>query len=558
MGRALAPIAEIAGKQRYGKEAHNPFRPFEQFDLELFVQPRDGKDFHKQSILDANGKTILEHEDPVEFVLGSGTRGRSYLINRDGFLFQSPISWFSQGHVWDISPGFELQPKLLAGRKISPSCLFCHSNRAFPVAGTINRYHPPVFEGYAIGCERCHGPGELHVQKQEQNQASEGTDDTIVNPARLPSALREAVCQQCHLLAENRILPPGRQAFDYRPGLPLHEFWAVFVLPPRLTGNYRAVSQVEQMYVSRCFRASNGKMGCISCHDPHALPPATERVSYFRERCLQCHEENSCKELKQVRLAATPQDSCIHCHMARFPSADIAHTAATDHRIRRRPDKSLAGLKSLGPKERPIVNFFQDLLDSQDATASRNMGLALVQEAQKDKFLTFQAATMALPLLEEGLQKMPEDAFAFEAKANALWLLDRPSQARDAIQQALTLAPSSEQILRTAGRIYAQMDEVRKATAIWRRALQLDPQDPDFHYYIGNQLVREEQWNEAIQELRAAVRLDPTDSDYRQSLVAALIHTGNKDEARKEFDIILALRPKEKEDLQRWFNKLMK
>ena len=383
-------------------------------------------------------------------------------------------------------------------------------------------------------------------------------DESIVNPARLPPALREAVCQQCHLLAENRLLPPGRQAFDYRPGLPLHEFWAVFVLPPRLTGNYRAVSQVEQMYVSRCFRASNGKMGCISCHDPHVLPSANERIAYFRQRCLQCHEENGCKELKQVRLAATPKDSCIHCHMARFPSADIAHTAATDHRIRRRPDKSLAGLKSLGPKERPIVNFFQDLLDSEDGTASRNMGIALVQEAQKDKFLTWQAANMALPLLDEGLQRMPEDAFALEAKANALWLLDRPSQARAAIQQALSLAPISEQILHTAGRIYAQTGEAKTATAIWRRALKLDPWDPSYHYYLANQLVHGEEWTEAIQELRTVLRLDPTDSDSRQLLVIALIRAGNKDQARKEFNIVLTLRPKEKEDLQRWFNQVMK
>ena len=26
------------------------------------------------------------------------------------------------------------------------------------------------------------------------------------------------------------------------------------------------------MHESRCFRASRGKMGCISCHDPHELP----------------------------------------------------------------------------------------------------------------------------------------------------------------------------------------------------------------------------------------------------------------------------------------------
>src|SRR2546426_5301569 len=159
----------------------------------------------------------------VQFVLGSGTNGKSYLIGSDGYLFQSPISWYAQKKIWDLSPGFgNLYPRQ---RPITAECLFCHCNRALPEEHSLNHYREPIFEGYSIGCERCHGPGELHVKKQERNEPPEGADDSIVNPARLPPALREAVCQQCHLLAENRILPPDRQAFDYRPGLPLHEFW---------------------------------------------------------------------------------------------------------------------------------------------------------------------------------------------------------------------------------------------------------------------------------------------------------------------------------------------
>ena len=30
-------------------------------------------------------------------------------------------------------------------------------------------------------------------------------------------------------------------------------------------------------------------MSCTSCHDPHYEPPAEERVSYYREKCLTCH-----------------------------------------------------------------------------------------------------------------------------------------------------------------------------------------------------------------------------------------------------------------------------
>ena len=106
-----------------------------------------------------------EIEAEVRFALGSGTRGISFLIERDGFLFQSPIAWFAQKRRWDISPGYgEFSARPNFERAIQPDCLFCHANQFRAVAGTLNRYEKPIFQGHAIGCERCHGPGELHVR----------------------------------------------------------------------------------------------------------------------------------------------------------------------------------------------------------------------------------------------------------------------------------------------------------------------------------------------------------------------------------------------------------
>ena len=51
----------------------------------------------------------------------------------------------------------------------------------------------------------------------------------------------------------------------------------------------KAVGQVEQMHLSRCFQASAGELGCASCHDPHELPAVDERTTYYRKRCLDCH-----------------------------------------------------------------------------------------------------------------------------------------------------------------------------------------------------------------------------------------------------------------------------
>ena len=217
------------------------------------------------------------------YVLGSGTRALAFLMGRDDYLFESPITWYSQKRAWGHSPGYDVNDRHFE-RQITPGCLTCHANAAEHVEGTEGRYRPPTFRGHAIGCERCHGPGELHVREPVDKSGP-----NIVNPRDLAPALREDVCQQCHLLGGTTIALYGREITEYRPGLPLREFVTIFVHPPGAPGEHANGDHVEQMHESRCFRASRGKLGCISCHDPHALPPAEAKVAYYRDRCLECH-----------------------------------------------------------------------------------------------------------------------------------------------------------------------------------------------------------------------------------------------------------------------------
>src|SRR5207237_7824016 len=126
----------------------------------------------------------------------SVTRASSYLTDHAAYLFDTPISWYAQKKAWALSPGFG--PELLTGRAITPDCLYCHANRSRYLEGTVNRYAEPIFDGHAIGCQRCHGPGQLHVAQGKPSAADSSIDPTIVNPRHLEPALREAVCEQCH------------------------------------------------------------------------------------------------------------------------------------------------------------------------------------------------------------------------------------------------------------------------------------------------------------------------------------------------------------------------
>ena len=316
MGRSLAPVSGMEDGPPAGSRAG---LPIEHKGVRYTIEQRDGRVIHKASRRGADGNAFAEIEAEVRFALGSGTRGISYLIERDGFLFQSPIAWFAQHRRWDIAPGYgESSVRPDFERAIQPDCLFCHTNQFRAVAGTFNRYEKPIFRGHAIGCERCHGPGELHVNAAGQSAES---DMTIVNPADLAPALRDSVCQQCHLQGSFRFARAGREPFDYRPGLPLHRFLAVFLMKKGDGRKFEAVGHDEQMEASRCFAASEGQLGCISCHDPHRLPEPATKVAYYRERCLACHEK------KGLRPAA---------HRASIAGAGrglhrVPHAATGDH-----------------------------------------------------------------------------------------------------------------------------------------------------------------------------------------------------------------------------------
>ena len=163
MGRSLAPIAS---RPRRGTTTRAAACLFEAQGLEYSIENRDGHVFHREARRDASGNLIAQNEAEVQFAVGSGRQGIAYLIERDGFLFQSPITWYPRERQWDLSPGYEKVNRHF-DRPIQHECLFCHANRVEPVEGTVNRYQPPIFRGHAIGCERCHGPGELHVETSD-------------------------------------------------------------------------------------------------------------------------------------------------------------------------------------------------------------------------------------------------------------------------------------------------------------------------------------------------------------------------------------------------------
>jgi hypothetical protein len=545
MGRSLLPISDVLGRAPHGPAKLEG--QFEAFESRFRVERRGEQVWHRQTRLDAAGRPIYTQDHEVGYVIGSGTRGHSYLSERDGFLFQTPVSWFSQKGVWDLSPGFSAD--MLPGRPISPDCLFCHANRARHREGTRNGYEAPIFDGCAIGCERCHGPGELHARSPGRKDPATGADYTIVNPHHLEAELRAAVCEQCHLAGESRVLCRGRDLYDFRPGLPLSLFLSVFVADRSAgSGTQKAVNHVEQMHLSPCFLRSKGdkKLGCTSCHDPHVRVGPEQRVAHYREKCLACHDARQapdCGLAPEVRRRQNRADSCIDCHMPTYPAADIAHTAATNHQIARHPpqDRETAGQPNRDKAPaRPPVSFYPARVG--DAEQMRDLGVALARLAAGGKGDPPRLAGRAAELLEESLTNCPDDVYAWEARAQALTVLGRQAEARAAFEAALARSPRRELSLQGAARLAQTAGDLDQALACWRRAVEVNPQAADAQGNLARLLIHTGAWDEARPHCRAWLRLDPGSVEARKLWARCLLHDGDRAAAREEMDRLQRLR----------------
>jgi Flp pilus assembly protein TadD len=557
MGRSLTPLEGDAQRPPIGAPAG---LPFEAKGVQYFVEQRDGRVFHKMTRRDAEGKVLAEIEGEVRYALGSGTRGIAFLIERDGFLFQSPVAWFGQQRRWDISPGYgEFDTQSSFERPIQPECLSCHANQFHPVAGSLNRYEAPIFQGHAIGCERCHGPGALHVNSAE---SSVEPDLTIVNPAKLAPALRESVCQQCHLQGSFRFTRAGREPLDFRPSLPIHRFWAFYLMKAGSRDKFEAVGHVEQMESSRCFRASSGQLGCISCHDPHRLPPPSTKAAYYRERCLTCHEQRGCALPSAEQQARGRGGDCVACHMPRPAISNIPHTAATDHRILRGVPGSIPEGPRFAPgqpAETPLLDYHWGLMTEEERRDSaRDLGVALRLGARlmsASPPLARIAATQAVPLLEAAVRDRPDDLLARESLGQALGILGRGDEALRVFEELLRIEPGREVALRSSGRVLVRLKRPDLAQTALQRTIAVNPWRSDYHLALAQACAQAGDWPDGITACQEAIRLNPELIEARSLLVQCHLHSHEPEKAEAQFRTLIQFHPASREIWQQWYER---
>ena len=452
-----------------------------------------------------NDQAVRTHElrRKVDYVVGSGNNNRTYLASENGYINEMPVTWYSEKAIWDLSPGYN-RSNMRFNRPVVAECMHCHNSYNAFEEFSVNRYTGTITEG--ISCERCHGPGQLHVDKQmasadELNRT--GVDRTIVNPAHLSAELQMDVCLQCHLQGEISVFKTGKSSSDFRPGMSLKDIKTVFIEDGLPKGDFRIASHGGRISLSTCFTASNGSMTCITCHNPHE--PVQERSrTYFNDRCMDCHATESLTVLQKVTDHSNKGD-CVHCHMKQGATSDILHVNFTDHWIRKKID-ILSEKESDALFSRETALKLRDFFEEEDPAAIIRKGIAYTNYYET-RHSEPAYLVRAIILLEQGLQDVPEHLDGYYALARAFQLQGKDQQAAAAYQRVLSLDPTHMWTCYQLGRLY--LDEApERSVAYLARAIHLNPDNPKVWKEYGDALLFTEDVAGAKTAYERALALD--------------------------------------------------
>lgn len=505
--------------------------------------------YQEEVLRSSTGEVVHRLRRRMDFVVGSGNAARTYFTEENGRLFQLPLTWYTQADDgrgrWDFSPGYETKNGRF-GRLVPDRCMACHNSYPEPVAHAEGKY-AALPEG--IGCERCHGPGSLHVDARTEAPEPAGeVDSTIVNPAHLAFDLRLDVCQQCHLHTSVDVLREGETAFSYRPGQPLASHVAFFVTPdangaPGGPGaGISVVSHADRMRRSPCFRATRDAprpLECTTCHDPHE-GFRDRGPAYFNETCLGCHAAEPLQEqmpTAELRAQHAPDANCFACHMPAVEADDAPHASFTDHFIRVVGDAEAPEPEPLepGPSEL-LAPYYERDVDSGEGAVYEGMAAVVFGTQSGDQEAMAHGAALLTNTLRPGAPDADtthgEGYFLLGVAAHRLGKLDF---AVPALEHAARLDEAVPQRLDALALAYeAERRSPETIERLYRRALALQPALATVRTNYGRFLQAQERRADALAAYREARRERPSldlAAFYEGAVLAELGRRGEADAA---------------------------
>ncbi len=546
--------------------------------------------------LNAKDTTHVRTEQ-VNYIIGSGQHTNSHLQVVNGYINQMPMTFYTQKKHWDLPPGFENGVNTRFSRKIGLECMSCHN--AYPdfVLGSENKYNAvPV----GIDCERCHGPGSIHVAQRSTGSrvdTSKYIDYSIVNPAKLSIGAQFDICQRCHLQG-NAVLKEGKSFYDFKPGQKLSDYISVF-LPKYKNADdeFIMASHADRLKQSACFIKSYERtatkdalkpykeaMTCVTCHNPHVSVRETNK-EVFNNACKKCHGADLTVVYEKESIGGRASETCfkkskapycVSCHMPSSGSTDIPHVSVHDHYIRKpltRKEKdkikTFVGLHSVNEKKpgaltraKAYLNQYEKFeqnpvyLDSAKYLLGNKSDLSKNRYALLQLYFMQQDFSQILSLLNTLGEKrcydslfvkqsyQNEDAWAAYQIAEAAYNSGNAPLAFKWFKRAVELAPYNLDFRNKLGSALAGANNLKDAITQFEFILRENPKQVSAYSNLGYIRLVQGSEAEALRLYSLGEKLDPDNEALLLNLAGYYFYKKNAPQAKKYLERVLKKNPK--------------
>jgi len=223
----------------------------------------------------AHALARAQYPQPGDWAFGAGTQAITFVRRLDSESYvEESQTWYRVLGGFARTPGHPGDAGV-RDRIFDPSaailrCFACHSTGPLRISG--DQTIMPTELG--VRCEVCHGPAAAHAREPLRIHPR--------NPGQLKAEDLNLLCGECH-----RMPAAAGQSLNLRDP-------------------WNARHQPLMLAESACFRESQGRLKCLTCHPPHAT--VSQKRGAYDAACMRCHSAPRHK----LKTAGRP---CVACHM---------------------------------------------------------------------------------------------------------------------------------------------------------------------------------------------------------------------------------------------------
>src|ERR1019366_5367644 len=129
--------------------------------VDYLISSRDGSLWLNYS---RPGDPGLRGSQELDYFLGSGHLGITYLYTINGYVLESPVAYYGQSQAYDMKPDLADLRTMPPALPMTRGCMRCHMSgvqREDP--GTRNHFQGLPFLHGGVTCDSCHGDASAHV-----------------------------------------------------------------------------------------------------------------------------------------------------------------------------------------------------------------------------------------------------------------------------------------------------------------------------------------------------------------------------------------------------------